>query len=275
MRSLVTFARQLHWLTQHNEDPMFGVSYSKKARYQGQAVHYVPRSSLPTDEECEKLFGQLEAMGRGRIATALRLAYRGGPRFGEWVVLRPCDVSFEPRTVKVYWALDVDGTVKPTKNEQRRTTIFPRSLAAELEEVVRSTPFDSAATTRQHEERECGCGLLFPSPRGGPLKYKAFHQWWITAADAVGWPMVKPLTRSRSYGKDPKKGKGWRYTGQAQWTPHDLRHVAACWMLFDLKLDDAVVAEKMGHHSADYTRKTYAGTRGNVDEAVSALTEDW
>src|SRR5688572_26381455 len=30
-------------------------------------THYVPRSSLPTDEECEKLFGQPEAMGRGRV----------------------------------------------------------------------------------------------------------------------------------------------------------------------------------------------------------------
>lgn len=91
----------------------------------------------------------------------------------------------------------------------------------------------------------------------------------------MGWPMIKPLTRSRSYGKDPKKDRGWRWTGQAQWSPHDLRHVAACWMLFDLKLDDAVVAEKMGHHNADYTRKTYAGTRGDVDQTVSDLTEHW
>jgi hypothetical protein len=79
MRGLVTYARQLHWLTQHNEDPMFGVSYSAKAKYQGQAVHYVPRSSLPTDEECEKLFVHLEAMGRRRVATTMRLAYRAAP----------------------------------------------------------------------------------------------------------------------------------------------------------------------------------------------------
>jgi len=33
-------------------------------------------------------------------------------------------------------------------------------------------------------------------------------------------------------------GKGWRWTGAAEWNPHDLRHVAACWMLFDIGLDD-------------------------------------
>lgn len=174
-RGLVTYARQLHWLTQHNEDPMFGVSYSAKAKYQGQVVHYVPRSSLPTDEECEKLFVQLEAVGRRRVATAMRLAYRGGPRFGEWAVLHPCDVTFKPRSVKVYWALDVDGSIKPTKNEQRRTTIFPRSLAAEMEEAVGAAPFDASATLRRHEERQCGCGLLFPATKGGPMVYATFH----------------------------------------------------------------------------------------------------
>ena len=37
--------------------------------------------------------------------------------------------------------------------------------------------------------------------------------------------------------------KGWRWTGAAEWTPLDLRHVAACWMLFDIHLDPAVVAD--------------------------------
>ena len=50
--------------------------------------------------------------------------------------------------------------------------------------------------------------------------------------------------------------QGWRWTGAAKWSPHDLRHVAACWMLFDLGLDPAVVADKLGridHHGACHT----------------------
>lgn len=34
---------------------------------------------------------------------------------------------------------------------------------------------------------------------------------------------------------------------RALWHPHDLRHVAACWMLFDLRLDAVVVARMLGH----------------------------
>jgi len=55
--------------------------------------------------------------------------------------------------------------------------------------------------------------------------------------------------------------------------PHDLRHVAACWMRFT-SVDDAVMVEKIGHHSTDYTTKTYAETR-HVNETVYEVTEDW
>ena len=275
MRSLVTHARKIRWLTQQHDDPMFGVSYSAKAKYEGQEASFIPRSSLPIDTECEKQFVGFEEMGWRRTATALRVAHRGGQRFSEWIVHRPCDVDLSLRTIRIYWALDLDRTEKPTKNEHRRSTIFPPSLLPELTEAVGSTYFDETASDQQHEEHQCRCGLLFPADDGGYLRYSTFHQWWIKVATAVGWPMTKPLQRSRGYGRDQKKGKGWRWTGRARWSPHDLRDCAACWMLFDLKADDALVAFWMGHHSADYTRKKYVGTRGNVDETGRALTEGW
>lgn len=52
--------------------------------------------------------------------------------------------------------------------------------------------------------------------------------------------MRSPLKKTTGSGE---KNKGWKWTGAAKWTPHDLRHVAACWMLFDLGLEPPVVAE--------------------------------
>jgi integrase len=54
--------------------------------------------------------------------------------------------------------------------------------------------------------------------------------------------LASPLSRLR------EEARSWRWTGTAKWTPQDLRPFAACWMLFDLGLDPAVVATMLGHH---------------------------
>lgn len=59
------------------------------------------------------------------------------------------------------------------------------------------------------------------------------------------------------------------------WHPHDLRHVAACWMLFDLGLDAAVVARMLGHSNPAFTLSRYVGVRTGADAATNELTEDW
>jgi hypothetical protein len=46
-------------------------------------------------------------------------------------------------------------------------------------------------------------------------------------------------------------------------------------MLFDLKLDPAVVADKLGHADPNYTIKRYIGVRGDADLTAKAATEDW
>lgn len=84
--------------------------------------------------------------------------------------------------------------------------------------------------------------------------------------------MNAPLHRTAGYGQHDQ---GWRWTGSAKWTVHDLRHVAACWMLFDLGLDPAIVAEKLGHADPAFTVKRYVGIRGNPDEQATALTDNW
>lgn len=265
MRGLVTHARRLRWLTAQSEDPMWMVRYSKRGTIQGEHVIYVPRSSLPTDEQCDALFSAMEETGEPRWALAMRLKHRAGLRWGELAALQADDIGLDPRVVHVRRAVEQgrqgQPNIKLPKNGRVRTTIFPKSLVDDLAELVDEVRSASGDT-----------GMLFPGRRGGIMRRSTFQRVWVTAADAAGWPMLKPLQRSAGYGD---KGKGWRWTGSAQWSPHDLRHVAACWMLFDLGLDPAVVAAKLGHADPSFTVKRYVGVRGDPDAAAMAVTDAW
>jgi integrase len=206
MRALVAHARRLRWLTAHSEDPMWTVRYAKKATVQGAAAVYVPRSSLPTDAECAALFNALDQLGHHRWSVAMRLAHRAGLRWGELVALQAQDVEFEPaRIVHVRRAVEQGArgpaTVKPPKNGKARSTIFPKSVAADLRAVV------GAARARG------GVALLFASRSGGIVRRSAFQQVWVRAADAAGWPMTTPLRPSAGYGE---KNKGWRWDWRRQ-----------------------------------------------------------
>jgi len=46
-------------------------------------------------------------------------------------------------------------------------------------------------------------------------------------------------------------------------------------MLFDVGLDPAVVADKLGHADPAFTIKRYIGVRGDSDAAATRLTEGW
>jgi integrase len=266
MRSLVTHARRLRWLTSQSENPMWMVRYAKQASVQGTSSLYVPRANLPTEAECGSLFEAMECLGHGRWAIAMRLLYRSGLRWGELTALQAGDIEIEPvRVVHVRRAVEPGSggpaTIKKPKNGKVRTTIFPKSQVTELQETV-----DDALT------RGGPTALLFSSPSGGIMRRSTFQRIWVLAADAAGWPMTTPLQRSAGYGE---RNRGWRWTGAARWSPHDLRHVAACWMLFDLGLDAAVVADKLGHADAAFTIRRYIGVRGDADAAATALSDAW
>ena len=266
MRALVSHARRLRWLTAQSEDPMWMVRYAKTASMQGAASVYVPRSALPTDEQCATLFDAMETLGHRRWAIAMRLTHRAGLRWGELVALQAQDIEFEQaRVVHVRRAVEQPtrgpARLKAPKNGKVRTRIFPKSLTNDLVELVEET------ITQEGPER-----LLFTTASGRIMRRSNFQQVWIRAADAAGWPMAAPLQRTAGYGQT---NKGWRWTGAAKWSPHDLRHVAACWMLFDLGLDPAVVADKLGHADPNFTIKRYIGIRGNPDTAAMAVTDQW
>jgi hypothetical protein len=263
MRGLVTHARRLRWLTATSEDPLWMVKYSKRGTVQGAAVEYIPRVGLPTDAQCAALFAAMAALDP-TWALAMALKHRCGARWGELVALNVDDVVFSPRVIHIRRAVEQGRrgvpALKPPKNGRVRTTIFPKSLEADLRAHVEARRVSG------------GAALLFPGRNGQLMRRSTFQSIWVRAADAAGWPMVAPLERTAGYGQ---KGKGWRWKGSAQWSPHDLRHVAACWMLFDLALDPAVVAAKLGHADPSFTVKRYVGVRGDPDLAAMDVTDRW
>ena len=247
MRALVTFAFKNRWIPRE-ADPMWLVRYSPTAEIQGQAIGYVARSSLPTDEECNRLFKALDAAEQPIWALAMRLKHRSGLRWGELIALRPVDLDFDSqRVVRVHRAVEQSRqglAIKGTKNRQRRVSTFPASLVEPLE------------AWSHRVEREHGSeGLLFPGTDGGFANRRTFQRIWARAARDAGWPMKRKTA--------------------AVWHPHDLRHVAACWLLFDVHLDPAVVATLLGHANAAFTLSRYVGVRGDLSSTVTAATEDW
>ena len=96
------------------------VRYAKSASVQGAASIYVPRSSLPTDEQCHALFEAMETQGHGRWATAMRLTYRSGIRWGELIALQADDIVFEPaRVVHVRRAVEQGASGSPSPHHCR------------------------------------------------------------------------------------------------------------------------------------------------------------
>ncbi|MGH3032794.1 MAG: tyrosine-type recombinase/integrase [Gaiellaceae bacterium] len=241
MRSLVTFAHKSRWLPRQ-VDPMWSVSYSAKAEFQGQAPGFVPRESLPSDEQCAALFDGLAALEEPTWALAMRLKHRSGVRWGELIALRPCDIDFEPhRVVRIHRAVEQSGdarTIRSTKNTQKRTSTFPASLTAELSAHVEAV--------RRHAGDDA---LLFALPDGQPAERRQFLRLWERAAKRAGWNM--------------------RSAKSAEWHPHDLRHVAACWMLFDVRIDPAVVSRMLGHANVAFTplRRRANGRRRRHERA--------
>jgi hypothetical protein len=115
---------------------MWSVRYAPRGVHQGQVDGYTPRDSLPKDEQCEALFTALGNAGHPVWALAMRLKHRSGPRWGELIALRPCDIDEHPlRRTHVSRAVEQSRqgrTIKTPKNSQQRWTIYPASLARPL-----------------------------------------------------------------------------------------------------------------------------------------------
>lgn len=215
----------------------------------------IHRETLPSMAECEKLITATAERGRSDLAVAFRLKHFAGPRFSELMALRPDDVDVEGLSVRIVRVWDPQlRSFVPTKNRRRRETFFPALIADELGDWCE----------RVRAERGPDA-LLFPNSRGNVMSYGSFHDHWLRSTLAAGWPMTETPRQA------PTPSGHHLFRGRCQWTPHDLRHVAACWMLFDVRMDPGDVSAALGHYSVEFTLRVYAGARGDTSDVRSLM----
>lgn len=155
-----------------------------------------------------------------------RFALQTGLRAGEQAVLRWTDIDLEKREVRVQRARKKDGSIGPAKTKAgKRTISIGRTLARDLKAWRLAQPV---------EQRRFG--LVFPTDAGT-------HE-----VSTDNW-------RNRILAPACKRAG----VDLIRW--HDLRHVFASTMMFDLQWSDAVMTQMMGHASIDLFRSTYAHWR--------------
>lgn len=257
MRALVSYAQQQGWFTVA-DDPMLKVKQKvesqfdeDKADIQGESSDFVARETLPTLDDVKLL---VKSASDPIWSLAWSLTAYSGVRWSELIALRGEDIDQQGRIVKVtksvsQWS-DAKRRLQSTKNTKRRTSIFPASLVEPLEKRM----------------WEVGPkGLLFPGPDGSWVERTWHRRQWIRAAQRAGWPF-------ETYENPTQSQRQWP---APKWSIHDLRHFAACWMIFDLKAPLPTVTTWLGHHSPSFTFNKYVGHRGDIVQIGLDLTEGW
>jgi integrase len=56
------------------------------------------------------------------------------------------------------------------------------------------------------------------------------------------------------------------------WHPHDMRHVAACWRQYNVRLEPLAVSAMLGHANTAFTLSRYVSVRGDL---AATATESW
>lgn len=143
----------------------------------------------------------------------------------------------------------------PPKHRKHRDVWMPTWLADDLESI------------QPNED-----GYLFGAPEGStwPVSRwnkRRFDRW---AAD-YGWEELPDYCPHHGHEPGGCRGQNrrrWRFT------PHDWRHAAAVWQLFELRLDPEDVAQHLGHGDGYTLYQLYVGARpGRARRAARAAAE--
>jgi integrase len=130
-----------------------------------------------------QVYALADATG-GRYRALVLLAAFSGLRWGELAALRRSDIDIQARTVRVIRQLSQPhggGFVfgPPKSDAGQRTVAVPEVIMPDLAShiVTYAAPGDD--------------GLVFTSPRGGPLRHTNFRRRvWLPALKAAGLPVI-------------------------------------------------------------------------------------
>lgn len=161
--------------------------------------------------EDAKLLGALERQFPGRPDARLfcELLLYCGLRWEEAAALDRPHVAMRDQLLHVGPVLERDGTIRPYPKSRAGTRAVPvdDDLWPRLREHVMTVRPGSALSSPPS-------GLLFTSPRGGPMDYSRWHNrvWQRGLVEVVERGQRGKILETRSTLEDPQP------------TPHDLRH---------------------------------------------------
>lgn len=238
-------------------------SEAAAARVAGTDPDYIPPSMRPDRVRVLALRTAIvEADPHGAWWRGLQtdVAARSGLRLGEQFALRTCHIDLDASTIAVRWQYVIrphDRTHrKLPKNEMTRVTLTHPWMLDDLERriaEVADRPDGPACSDCQRP----ACGLLFPSPHGGPDDRTRFGKM---ARDAYA--------ATQDYAPEqrwPRCDDGsWR------WTWHELRHHAAVSFIDELGLPISDAAALLGHSERTLLTRYYGPVDGVLDRARAA-----
>jgi integrase len=220
----------------------------------------VPKDDIPDLEQVLLPFHRWVEDQHGRDdRILLDLLAFSGPRIGE---LLAAHVDRFHRDDEGNGWLSVEERAErnskkqaPPKHRKHRDVWVPSWLADDLETI--------------QPNRD---GYFFGAPQGSTWpavrwSKRRFERWAI----AYGWERLPDYCPHEDHEAPTCSGQNrrrWRFT------PHDWRHAAAVWQLFELRLDPEDVAQHLGHGDGYTLYQLYVGARpGRSHRAAKAVAD--
>jgi hypothetical protein len=275
MRSSAQRKRDGHRWLSLTEDPLEGVSYSRKATKEGAGRNYVPPHLRPSQEAWDKAKVAATEVGRWDwMRDILDLAGNNGPRLAEQLGLRAIDVDLEAEQLDINgrWMVERKAATPGgqrrghrapgTKNGKHRVTPLYGSQVPGLTRrcaIALGLPEDSgraavaaaidaerrrrAASVRTGDWRDYEAPSpaeecwLFPREDGVPPTKEQFNDAWHQIRDASGWNTHIPYKNLRHLAV-ARYRRFFTYEAIAPWTGHDVNTLMSYYIL---QAEDALV----------------------------------
>lgn len=274
MRTSAQRKRDGHRWLSPTENPLEGVSYSRKATQEGAARNYVQPALRPSEEAWNKAKVAATEVGRWAwMSDVIDLAGNNGPRLAEQLGLRAVDVDLAGQQLDVNGRWIVERTAATpgarrrghrspgTKNGKHRVTPLYGSQVPGLtrrcaialglpEDSDRDTVQEAIDAERHRRSARVRSGdwrdyqpaspteecWLFPAEDGVPPTKEQFNDAWHRVRDASGWSSHIPYKNLRHLAV-ARYRRFFDYDDIAPWTGHDVKTLMSYYVL---SADDAL-----------------------------------